>query len=534
MQQRRSGPRHVAAEAPSRRFPFPSLPKGWFVVAMSEDLPVGEIISLHYFGRDLVAYRSDDGRAHVLDAYCPHMGAHFAHGGKVEGNCIRCPYHAWRFDGDGNCVEVPYSDRIPPKAKVRAWPVVEQDGCVYMFFSPVPFEAGEPWPLPPLDLSEYMPGKLIYWKDLRTHPQEVCENTVDTAHISPVHDGRGAHVIGEPARDGHKLTVDLEFEAPGSVVDMPELWNDVHLHVTLHGLGHLIVETYVRNVSVFAMQRIYCTPIDEHSIDLRGVVHVKPTDDPEFSAELSQVFYRAYVEDFARDFPIWEHKRYEPRPALARGDGPIGVYRRWSAQFYVGAPAAGDAASEPQPVDASPKSLLRTRMIDPLRERVVESATQLLAQTRTRVPWLASLAPNLVGEPDSEPASEPTGASQVQPSKPSKPKAEPFLRVSSVDEYVDTLPQRFVPAAAKGVDAVFQWQLSGDGGRSFHAIVRDGALEVVEGPHAAPTTTLVISAADYVQVVNGELDGMKVFASGRGKVQGNIKAAMKMRGLFPA
>jgi putative sterol carrier protein len=271
-------------------------------------------------------------------------------------------------------------------------------------------------------------------------------------------------------------------------------------------------------------------------------VHVKPTDDPEFSAELSQVFYRAYVEDFARDFPIWEHKRYEPRPTLARGDGPIGVYRRWSAQFYVDAQGRphtladerdDDAPAAAPKLDVSPASLLR--MIDPVRSRVVESATQLLAHTRTRVPWLA----NLVGVPDVAAAEADADAEHHAPpaskaSKAAKPKAEPVLRVASVDEYVDTLPQRFVPSAAKGVDAVFQWELSGAGGRSFHAIVRDGTLAVVDGPHPSPTTTLVISAADYVQVVNGDLDGMKVFASGRGKVQGNIKAAMKMRNLFPA
>jgi phenylpropionate dioxygenase-like ring-hydroxylating dioxygenase large terminal subunit/putative sterol carrier protein len=523
-----------AEQPPARRFPFPSLPKGWFVIAMSEELKQGEILTLHYFGRELIAFRSEAGKASVIDAYCPHLGAHFAHGGKIVGDTIQCPYHGWRFDGQGTCVEVPYSDRIPPKAKVDAWPVLEQDGCIYMFFSPVPFEPGEPWPLPPIELGEYMPGKLIHWHALRTHPQEVCENTVDTAHILPVHDGRGAHVIGEPVRDGNKLVVDLEFEAPGSVVDMPNTWNDVALHVTLHGLGHLIVETHVRNVDVFAMQRIYCTPIDEHSIDLRGVVHVKPTDDPVFSQELAQVFYRAYVEDFARDFPIWENKRYEPRPTLARGDGPIGVYRRWSAQFYVDpegrmAPADDEPRARPQPgprVDV-PAGASLLRMLDPVRARVSEQAEALLA----RVPWL----PRRTRErSDADPHEHDEAPPARKPTSKAKAKAEPYMRITSVDEYVDTLPQRFVASAAGGVDAVFQWELSGAGARTFHAIVRDGALTIVEGAHADPTTTLAISAADYVQVVNGDLDGMKVFATGRGKVKGNIKAAMKMRDLFPA
>jgi nitrite reductase/ring-hydroxylating ferredoxin subunit/putative sterol carrier protein len=544
MQQRTS--RTIArARGDEPRFPFPSLPKGWFVVAMSEDVPPGEIVPLHYFGRDLVAFRGESGKVHVVDAYCPHLGASFAHGGTIEHDCVRCPFHGWRFDGEGRCVEVPYSDRVPPKAKIDAWPVLEQDGCIYMFYSPEPLAAGEPWPLPAIDLDGWMPGKVIVWRELRTHPQEIFENTVDIAHIGPVHDGRNAGVVVEPIRDGEVFTIELEFEAPGDVVDMPGTFNDVHLHVTMRGLGHTVVRTHVRNVDIRAMQRIYTTPIDETTLDMRGVVHVKPTDDPQFSEELAEIFYRAYVEDFARDFPIWENKRYLVRPSLAKGDGPIGVYRRWCAQFYVGGEGkeTGAARSDEGPsVDvplAGGSSLLK--MVQPVRERVVETlsqgashAAQLLAQTRARVPWLSGPAPASGPRSDAADASAGSSSRSAAKSEARQAKPEPSLPVASVQEYVDTLPQRFVPSAAAGVDAVFQWQLEGEGGRTFHAHVREGELEIVEGAHPKPTTTLVIGAADYLRVVNGELDGMRVFASGKGKVLGSIKAAMKMRALFPA
>lgn len=81
---------------------------------------------------------------------------------------------------------------------------------------------------------------------------------------------------------------------------------------------------------------------------------------------------------------------------------------------------------------------------------------------------------------------------------------------------------------------MFQWELAGEGGEIFHAEVKGDRLEVREGPHPRPTVTLMMAAEDYVRVVNGELDGMAAFTTGRGKVGGSLTMAMKMRSLFPA
>ena len=101
--------------------------KGWFAVAWSEDLAPGAVRSLRYFARDLVLFRSRGGAAHVLDAHCPHLGAHLG-GGSVEGDTLVCPFHGWRWDGAGQCAGIPYAKRIPPKARTRSWPVAEHGG----------------------------------------------------------------------------------------------------------------------------------------------------------------------------------------------------------------------------------------------------------------------------------------------------------------------------------------------------------------------------------------------------------------------
>ncbi|MCA9693100.1 MAG: Rieske 2Fe-2S domain-containing protein [Nannocystaceae bacterium] len=501
-------PRAASGDAP--RFPFGGHPRGWFAIAFSQDVEPGALRRARYFGEELVIVRGASGSVFVTEAYCPHMGAHLGHGGTVEGDCVRCPYHAWRFDAAGRCVEVPYSDRIPPKARLRSWPVREQNGVIHVYHDP---DGGAPtWQLPALEEDGWTEHRTVLWDGLRTHPQEVFENTVDIAHIAPVHDGKRAKVL-DSAREGPVMRVRLEFLAPGAVVDMPDEWNDVELSVALYGVGYTVVNTHVRNHNVFARQRIYATPIDASTIDLRGVVQVRDTGDATFTDELGAIFYRAYVEDFARDFPIWENKRYLLRPNLAAGDGPIGLYRRWCAQFYPDEPVEKD-----RPTKRRPRARGLVRRVS---GGVRATAERLSARGLALVTQLRAARPDANTTRD---ASSPATTAGRGPQGP---------RVASVREYFDTLGERFVADAARDVDAVFQWELAGDDGGTFHAEVRAGALSLHEGSHAAPTVVLVMAADDYVRMVNGELDGVRAFATGKGKIRGSVSAAMKMRALFP-
>ena len=169
-----------------RQFPFP-IPNGWFQVAYSDELAPRELRGLHYFDSELVLYRGEDGRARVLDAYCPHLGAHLGCGGEVRGNRIRCPFHAWEFDSDGKCVAIPYAEKIPPKASIRSWPVDEKNGMIMVHHhkqeKPPSFEV----PVVP----EYASPEWTdyYRRDwiIRSRNQEMAENSVDPAHFMYVH-----------------------------------------------------------------------------------------------------------------------------------------------------------------------------------------------------------------------------------------------------------------------------------------------------------------------------------------------------------
>lgn len=90
----------------------PVYPNGWFCVAESRDVGIKEVRNVSCLGKQLAVFRAEDGRAHVIDAYCPHNGANMAAGGIVRGSCLECPFHGWQFRGDdGKCTHVPYAER---------------------------------------------------------------------------------------------------------------------------------------------------------------------------------------------------------------------------------------------------------------------------------------------------------------------------------------------------------------------------------------------------------------------------------------
>ena len=105
--------------------------------------------------------------------------------------------------------------------------------------------------------------------------------------------------------------------------------------------------------------------------------------------------------------------------------------------------------------------------------------------------------------------------------------------VENAKHYFDTLADRFIPAGAKGLNATFQFELSGDGGGTWHVTVADGTMSVSEGAHATPTATIKMKAEDYVQMVNGKLNGTMAFMKGQMKVTGNMMLAQKMQAIFP-
>lgn len=307
------------------RYPFPPYANGWYRVAYSGEVAVGEVQSLHYFGRELVLFRDEQGAAHVLDAHCPHLGAHLGHGGRVEGGGLRCPFHAWVWAGDGSCLEVPYAKRIPPGAKIRSWPVTEQNGLVCLWYD----AQGRPpsWALPVLPEigdPDWTPLEVRRWT-VRSRWLDMNENAVDQAHFQYVH-GSKTMPATEAEIDGHVLRCRSRMklgtprgEAEGGIdtTDFGPAFQTVRL------TG--IVDTVMMNTTI---------PIDAETTDVSFAYTVCTKGDAEKAVGVGAAIIRDLEHQMSQDIPIWENKKYWAQPMLCDGDGPIAVYRRWMKQFF--------------------------------------------------------------------------------------------------------------------------------------------------------------------------------------------------------
>ena len=303
----------------SGRFPFP-IPNGWFAVAWSDDLAPGEVQAAYCFGSHLALYRTESGEARVLDAYCPHLGAHLGHGGSVVGETIRCPFHAWRFDGDGTCVEIPYARKIPPRARTRVWEVIERYGMIFAWHH---LEGKPPfYELPELgafDDPAWTEPKHFDFR-VRTAIQEMAENDHDTPHFRYVH---GLDSIPEAtiSYDGLTKTAVSKGER-----ETPFGTFETQLERVNFGLGLTTVSvTGIPEVGLMFLSSV--SPIDEENVQVRWnftvTRNVADVAGPEFIEAMSS--------GVKQDIPIWENKVYRPRPVLCDGDGAIGELRRWAA-----------------------------------------------------------------------------------------------------------------------------------------------------------------------------------------------------------
>ena len=99
-------------------------------------------------------------------------------------------------------------------------------------------------------------------------------------------------------------------------------------------------------------------------------------------------------------------------------------------------------------------------------------------------------------------------------------------------EISDMMVEGFVADKAQGLDAVLQFDLSGDDGGQFYLVINDGEITKSDGSHESPNMTLKASAEDYYKVATGQMNAMQAFMSGKIKIQGDMSMAMKMQSLF--
>ena len=305
------------------RYSFTRYPRGWFRAAFSSELDPGEVKALEILGRELVAFRTESGAPAIADPHCPHLGAHLGHGGVVEGESLRCPFHHWEFGADGVCTKIPYAKRIPPRAKLRTWPVAERNGMVMIYHDPQGREPDFEIPeLPELADPAWLPVDVKQWT-VRASWLDMNENCVDGAHFRFIHGTSSIPpTVAEIRGPFHVATSTFPMQAPGGPVDARLVTTDYGPGLqTVHIDG--LIPTLMVNTA---------TPIDDETTDVRFAYTVKTDGDPRKS-RLADAIIKDLKQQFEHDLPIWENKRCWDQPILCDGDGPIATYRRWYAQF---------------------------------------------------------------------------------------------------------------------------------------------------------------------------------------------------------
>jgi nitrite reductase/ring-hydroxylating ferredoxin subunit len=330
------------------------VPVGWFVVALSSELSSRGVLPLRYFGRDLVLFRAESGEPCVLDAFCPHLGAHLGYGGVVCGESLQCPFHGRCFDGGGACTHIPLATRRRPARRIPSLPVREKKGMILVYFHP---SARDPaWEVPELPeytSTEWTPIAERRWK-IRTHVQEIAESRFDMTHIHCMH------------RNDELPQPELTFEGPHchlrarTALDTSLGILDGELHFQSFGLGFGLVR-FGGSIDTLLIAAV--TPVDDEHVDARFLFRIKKLSDE----DAIRVVTLAFVDNLARQvekyIPIWENKVYLDHPEYGEHDGAIAAFRSWARQFYPppSSPPSG-RDRHPQSFGPAPVSHARDRI----------------------------------------------------------------------------------------------------------------------------------------------------------------------------
>ena len=311
------------------RYPLDPYPTGWFKVAFADELSQNKVVTLHFFGQDVIAYRDAAGNAVVQDPYCPHLGAHLGVKSSLRNGVLRCPFHGWKFAGSGECLEIPAckNQEILKKATLKTWQVCERNGFVYAWYDR---QQRQPY----FDLPHVAEAANGEWTRLRrlrwrakVHIQEIVENAVDLTHFAHLHEYLEVPKATQLLTEKHLFRVQAETKRPFLGREFVS-----NLQITYHGLGCVVAPVQSNGLQFLAL--LNPTPIDEEHVQFDFGLMMRKTKARVADGLLARLALRDVKRELDRDFEVWEKKCYHTRPLLTPEERPILQIRKWASQFY--------------------------------------------------------------------------------------------------------------------------------------------------------------------------------------------------------
>ena len=321
----------------------PPFPDGWYRVAASGEIRPGEVKHVQCVGEQIALFRSKtDGGIAAVEAFCPHQGANLAHG-RVKGDRLECPFHAWQLDGNGRVRSQPHTEDQP--LVHRHWETIDYYGMAIMYWS-ARRDAQAPYRLPPqpnIDNRQLVYRGQYDAGEVEMHIIEFAENSVDFQHFSKLHGTMRipwTNIKLPWIRIRHKPSWALDDE-----LKHISYFGD---ETTLEIAGRVYERTRSRALVTFL------GPGSIVKFDLEipriGAITIFQTHTP-VEALKQRVTFRWFaarrvprilvsyvvgnwISQWRQDVKIWERKIYRQRPLRVRGDGPLGKMRKWYQQFY--------------------------------------------------------------------------------------------------------------------------------------------------------------------------------------------------------
>jgi 3-ketosteroid 9alpha-monooxygenase subunit A len=340
--------RIIEAAPPSHRYA-----RGWHCLGVADSFKDGRPHAIEAFGTKLVVFQGESGKLNVLSAYCPHMGGDLSEG-TVKGEEIACPFHDWRWAGNGKCTQIPYARYVPPRARTQSWPTMERNQQFLVWNDP---ENGAPEPLIIPDLADKFANgwSKLHWKSekMETNVRELIDNMSDLAHFFYVHgEGkRGAPSYFRNIFDGQVGYQYMEFHQKGSTLrhdpavpftGTPDdlVPGNFRSEGVYYGPSYMINPQWRNGLpgegQIESILFNCHYPITPHSFMLHVGAIVK--DDPRLNAAQNtaraEMIAARLTGAFYQDVHIWKTKTRIDNPLLCHADGPMYQLRRWHNQFY--------------------------------------------------------------------------------------------------------------------------------------------------------------------------------------------------------
>lgn len=319
-------------EIPKKQVTLP-YPNGWFAACFSHELKTEDIMCTPFSGQDLVIYRTKSGTVYAIDPYCPHMGAHLAHGGKIKGEDIICPFHGLRFNQQGHCAyfekQRSSSQSNCPQIKLKHHIVREIDNVIFVWrhthhYSPE-------WEIPKLNQEGF--SQRHYEKFLmKGLSQDMTENSADPLHFAYLHGLK--NVTTQNEEDGEKMIYTMQANVFNQ---------DVTMRMVCYGVGYAVGEAYFSTLGLIARTQALGTQITPltwifRMIDTIRIERIAPISTPfrqVIYAPLLLYIHHWFVKTVKQDFEVWNNRCFLQHPNLMKNETNMATFRRWSAQFYT-------------------------------------------------------------------------------------------------------------------------------------------------------------------------------------------------------